>query len=181
MDLSQNYFTLFNLPQQFTIDKRQLAANFRQLQREVHPDRHAGKGKHQQLLAMRFASYVNTAYQTLKSPLLRAEYLLELVQAPVNTQTITVADSEFLLQQMQWRGTLAEANKLQCKQTLKELLQTVSTYRQKLLSAFAHAYDSKDFDSAKEAIAKLSFVEKMMIEIERVECLDNLDDDKLAS
>ena len=169
MNPSRNYFTLFNLPQQFMIDKRQLMANFRQLQREVHPDRHADKGKHQQLLAMRFASYVNTAYQTLKSPLLRAEYLLELAQAPINTQTMTVADSKFLLQQMQWRETLSEAAKSQCKETLAALLQTVSAYRQKLLSAFARAYDLKDFDSAKEAVGKLNFVEKMITEIEQVE------------
>ena len=169
MELSKNYFTLFGLPQQFVIDEQHLADKFRQLQREVHPDRYAGKGKHQQQLAMRFASYVNTAYQTLKSPLPRAEYLLELSQTPINKETMTVADSGFLFQQMQWRDALSEAVELQCKQTLSELMQAVSGYREKLLSAFTRAYDEKHLDTAKEAVAKLHFVEKMMTEIERVE------------
>ena len=169
MDLIQDYFALFNLPQQFEVDKQQLTDKFRQLQREVHPDRHAGEGKHQQRLAVRFASYVNTAYQTLKSPLLRAEYLLELAQVSMNTQTMTIADSDFLFQQMQWRDTLSKAANLQSKQGLTELSQTVSDCREKLLSVFTHNYDEKDFNSAKETVAKLHFVEKIMTEIEQVE------------
>ena len=168
MDLNQNYFSLFNLPQQFTIDQNQLADKFRQLQREVHPDRHVGKGKHQQFLAMQFASHVNTAYQTLKSPLPRAEYLLELAEMPVNKETTTVADADFLFQQMQWRDTLSEAVNQQCEQTLSELLSTVTAQGEKLLLEFNRAYDAKNFVLAKEAVAKLHFIEKMMSEIKQV-------------
>ena len=169
MDLNQNYFSLFKLPQQFAIDEQQLSTRFRQLQREVHPDRYAGKDKHQQMLAMRFSSYINTAYQTLKSPLSRAEYLLELAQMPVNKETMTIADSDFLFKQMEWRDTLSEATDEQCQQTLKELLQTVTDYRATLASAFIQHYDGQDFDTAKETLAKWHFVEKMMNEIGRIE------------
>ena len=162
MELNKNYFALFNLPQQFTIDEQKLADGFRRLQKAVHPDRHAGEGKQQQLLAVRFASYINTAYQRLKSPLSRAEYLLELARIPLDKETMTIADGDFLFQQMQWRDILSEAIKQQCKQTLDELLETVSAYSEMLLSTFTRAYDEQDFDTAKETIAKLHFVEKMM-------------------
>lgn len=175
MDHSQNYFTLFGLPQQFTIDQNQLTDKFRQLQREVHPDRHVGKGKHQQLLAMQFASYVNTAYQTLRSPLKRGEYLLELAEIPINKETMTIGDSGFLLQQMQWRDRLSEAIKQQCKQTLSKLMSTVSDQGEKLLLEFNRTYDAKDFLLAKESIAKLHFVEKMMSEIKQVKFSKTVD------
>jgi molecular chaperone HscB len=180
MDLCQNYFALFNLPQRFMIDQKRLADSFRKLQREVHPDRHIGKGKHQQLLAMRFASYINTAYQTLKSPLLRAGYLLELAQIPMSTQADTITDGDFLFQQMQWRETLAKAVELRCKQTLTELSQTVLDHHEKLLSTFTDAYDQKEFDNAKETIAKLHFVEKIMAEIEQAKHSDAMNDCNLV-
>lgn len=176
MDLNQNYFSLFQLPQQFTLDERRLKERFRQLQREVHPDRHLDKGMHQQRLAVQFASYINTAYQTLKSPLSRAEYLLELAQTTIDAQSMTVADSRFLLQQMQWRDILSDATKDQCKQTAKSLRSDVSAHREQLIAAFVDAYNRGEFDRAKETVAKLHFVEKMMTDIERAFIADIVDD-----
>jgi len=48
------------------------------LQQEFHPDRFASKGDVDKRLAVQTASLINQAYDTLKSPLKRAQYLLEL-------------------------------------------------------------------------------------------------------
>ena len=78
MALSLDYFALFGLPCAFEIDAALLADRYRGLQQNVHPDRHVGATDHEQRLAMQYTTFVNEAYTTLKSPLSRAIYLLEL-------------------------------------------------------------------------------------------------------
>src|SRR6266850_1820053 len=41
MNLHQNHFELFGLPARFAVDAAALEARYRELQREVHPDRFA--------------------------------------------------------------------------------------------------------------------------------------------
>lgn len=59
----------------FDIDLSALKKEYLQLQARVHPDRHTQADKHR---AEQLSSAINTAYQTLKSPLLRAQYILSL-------------------------------------------------------------------------------------------------------
>ncbi|CAN8098585.1 unnamed protein product [Discula destructiva] len=64
----------------FTIDTRALHREFLQLQAASHPDFHHNAAAGSSTLARRKAeavsSHINTAYTTLASPLLRAQYLL---------------------------------------------------------------------------------------------------------
>ncbi|MDH4061074.1 MAG: co-chaperone HscB, partial [Aquincola sp.] len=44
MNLADNDFTLFGLPERFALDRADLDARWRELQSSVHPDRFAGEG-----------------------------------------------------------------------------------------------------------------------------------------
>jgi molecular chaperone HscB len=74
-----DYFTLLGLPQQFELDEDLLTTRFHALSRTVHPDTHGSQSADAQLLAVQLSAAVNDAYRTLKSPFLRAGYLLELL------------------------------------------------------------------------------------------------------
>jgi molecular chaperone HscB len=74
-----DYFTLLGLPRQFPLDEGVLTKRFHALSRSVHPDAHGGESSESQLLAVQLSAAVNDAYRTLKSPFLRAGYLLELL------------------------------------------------------------------------------------------------------
>ncbi len=50
--LQANDFELFELPQQFALDRAQLDERWKALQREVHPDRFAAQGAAAQRVAM---------------------------------------------------------------------------------------------------------------------------------
>ena len=103
VDFSQNYFELFGMPTGFALDTGSLAARYRELQKVVHPDRFAASGERSQRLSLQRATLVNEAYQTLKDPLRRAQYLLEIKAGGQALQESTLNDPEFLMRQMELR------------------------------------------------------------------------------
>ena len=76
--INQNYFEIFDLLESFEIDTESLAARYRDLQNETHPDKFSGGTEEEKLRAVQLNSYLNEAYTTLSSPIKRAGYLLHL-------------------------------------------------------------------------------------------------------
>jgi molecular chaperone HscB len=103
VNLNQNHFELFRLPARFSIDPAALEARYHELQREVHPDRFAAAPDAERRVSMQLATRVNEAYQTLKSPLRRAVYILQLRGVDPELETNTAMRSEFLVEQISWR------------------------------------------------------------------------------
>ncbi len=109
MNLQSNDFELFGLTQQFAQDRVVLDARWKDLQREAHPDKFAAQGAAAQRIAMQWSVRINEAYQRLKDPLKRAAYVCELNGAAVNAHSNTSMPTAFLMQQMQWREALDDA------------------------------------------------------------------------
>ena len=173
MDFTQNYFQLLQLPQQYPVDVKQLSERYRELQKEFHPDKFSSQSSSEQRLSVQFASYINTAYQTLKSPVLRAEYLLSLSGQHVDHQSTTISDHGFLLLQMEWREALSAItvsvndtnSEENAEQELDALHKEVNEYLLKTQCQFEQEYNKQCWDEAKQAIAQLHFIEKMLREI----------------
>ncbi len=105
-DLSSNHFELFGLPQTFDLDRGKLDARYRELQRQVHPDRFASAGDQARRVSMQQAARLNEAYQVLKDPLRRGRYLLELRGMDFDDQQQSLRDTAFLMEQMDLREEL---------------------------------------------------------------------------
>src|SRR5580765_8487763 len=103
VNLNQNHFELFGLPTSFAVDTAALEARYHELQREVHPDRFASAPEAERRVSMQLATRVNEAYQSLKSPLKRAVYILQLRGVDPGFETNTAMPPEFLMEQMSWR------------------------------------------------------------------------------
>lgn len=104
MDFHQNYFEIFGLPVDYAVDASALAERFRNLQKEMHPDKHAASSEHEQRLSMQWSSLINTAHDTLKAPLPRAIYMMELKGREVDhNPTLPPA---FLMEQIELREEL---------------------------------------------------------------------------
>ena len=101
------YFAMFGLQPSFLIDSKALAATYRELAKDVHPDRFAGAAAATQREAVERAARLNDAFQTLKSPTQRALYLLR-QQAELPEET-TIQDGEFLFRK--WNGVNMETCK----------------------------------------------------------------------
>ncbi|HEX8839074.1 MAG TPA: Fe-S protein assembly co-chaperone HscB, partial [Sphingomicrobium sp.] len=109
MNLQDDDFALFGVPERFAQDRAVIDARWKDLQREAHPDRFAAQGAAAQRVAMQWSVRINEAYKRLKDPLRRAAYLCELRGAPINAENNTAMPTKFLIEQMAWRESLEEA------------------------------------------------------------------------
>ena len=73
-----DYFTCLGFPRRLTIDSGRLEAKFYELSRAFHPDFYQNKSETEQAISLSNAATLNTAYRTLRDPIQRAEYLLDL-------------------------------------------------------------------------------------------------------
>lgn len=166
MNLQDNDFALFDMPERFALDSAELDRRWKALQRQVHPDRHSDQGAAGQRLAMQWSVRVNEAYQRLKDPLKRAAYLCELRGAPINAEQNTAMPAAFLIQQMQWRESLEDAASVD---ELDDLRRQTLRAQTDLLTDIAQALDGAA-GGATDAAAKvraLMFVRRFTQDIER--------------
>jgi molecular chaperone HscB len=169
-DFKQNYFQLFDLPAQFTLDQAQLGARYRQLQGELHPDRYASASEHEQRVAVQYSALVNEAYATLRKPLGRALYLLELTgmsQEEISSQQI---DGGFLIEQMELREKLEAMDGLVDPDTVLDHLVTEISSDIKMHQAeFDGAYAANNLPSAAAACVKMQYLGKLLQQAEQIE------------
>jgi molecular chaperone HscB len=168
--LDDDDFTLFGLPRRFALDRAQLDASWRALQAKVHPDRFASEGSAAQRLAMQWAVRINEAYQRLKDPLKRAALLCELSGTPIQAESNTAMPPAFLVQQMEWRESLEEAQTVEQVQALDE---QIAEHERGMFEQVRLALDEyHDAGKASQLVRALMFVARFRSDIDhRLEAL----------
>lgn len=165
-NFQHNHFQLFGIAQSFKLDMAQLETSFRTLQAQVHPDKSAHLADSEQRLAMQRSTLVNEAYQTLKSPIKRARYLLSLQGVDTQEETNTAMPVDFLMSQMEWREAVVEAERLRDVATLEQLETRMKTDTRELEAQLAVKIDAEhDYEVAAQLVRKLRFMEKLAEEI----------------
>jgi molecular chaperone HscB len=106
---SEDCFSLLGLAREYAIDVAELDRRFRELSRQLHPDRYARAEPRERRLSLERATRLNDAYRYLKDWRLRAAYLLKLAGADPFVEARSYADPEFLEEQLEWREGLAIA------------------------------------------------------------------------
>lgn len=172
LSLAATDFELFELPTQFELNRNQLDAQWKALQQQVHPDQFASQGPADKRLAMQWSVRVNEAYQRLKDPLRRAAYLCELHGAPLQAEDNTSMPAAFLMQQMQWREDLDEA---QTETALTTLQSEIHDAKQSALQRCAQSLDiDKNWMAAVQEVRALMFIERFEEDLNNR--LDRLED-----
>lgn len=170
-----DYFSLFGLPNSYQLDLNELAARYRDLQRAVHPDRHANSADNEKLLSLTRAAELNDAYQTLKDPVLRAKYLWQR-QGGIWQDERTIADPAFLMAQIEWREQIDQAESdrdIDTLQSLSQKLRGEQRQQEKRVAALFANGQLHDVVLARSEIQKLMFFRKLQIEADqRLETLD---------
>ncbi|WP_310450352.1 Fe-S protein assembly co-chaperone HscB [Sulfuritalea sp.] len=167
LNFAADHFTLFGLPRAQSLDLESLENSFRAVQAKVHPDKHAHAGDADRRLAMQWATRVNEAFQTLKSPGKRARYLLSLLGHDPQIESNTAMPTEFLISQMELREAVIEARAAANEDALDavrlRLLNEIKVEYQRLAELIDVA---KDFAAAGNLVRQLMFQEKLLNEID---------------
>ena len=179
MDMKKNYFQLLALPTVFEIDRNALTNNYRDLQRQFHPDKFANSSDMEKRFSVQNSAQINDAFQTLKNPLKRAIYLLSLLGLELKDNETTM-DPLFLMQQMELREQLEQIEQQSDPYSALEKMQTdvlekFNLHINELVSLFDLAEkhnDSAANESLKEIrniILKLQFLNKLQQQCDDLE------------
>jgi len=175
MDISKNFFEFFGLPVSFQIDQSLLSERYRELQKQLHPDRHAHLSEREQRLSVQYTAHLNEGMATLKSPLRRAQYLLLIEGVDTTGESSVKIDPGFLMQQMEMRERLEDARHAADPfAELESLSDEVQAELVGLRQQFEAEHQAKALEGAAAVVRKMQFLEKLIIEIENLE--DHLDD-----
>jgi molecular chaperone HscB len=76
-------FAILGLPRRLTVDTADLEHRWLAASRAVHPDRHQTADERTRMLSLAASAAVNQAYRTLRDPVARGRYWLELHRVPI--------------------------------------------------------------------------------------------------
>lgn len=168
-----NYFEIFSLPVSFDVNLALLNSSYRELQRAVHPDKFAHASEQQQLLSVQKAAQINDAYQTLKSPVSRAEYMLKLAGVELHHEQQTIKDPVFLMQQMELREELEEisdtADPEKAIAAFEGQLKLMINGLQDKIRSLLQTGEPQALAQAADEVRKLKFKLKLQHELEQLE------------
>lgn len=167
IDLTQDFFALFELPRRYAIDESALEAAWHDLQAQVHPDRHVHRSDVEKRLSMQWATRVNEGFRTLRQPLSRAQYLLELAGVDAGLETNTAMSPEFLMEQMEWREAVEEAREAAEVTELEGLHKRLIGHAREVRGHLAAQLDDEhDYEAAADTVRRLMFIDKLQHEID---------------
>ena len=175
IDFSRNHFELFGLPERFHFDTASLDSAYRALQSEVHPDCFARAPEAEQRLALQSSARVNEAYQALRDPVARAQYLLSLHGIEAFAETDTVLPYEFLERQLERREAADEAVAAGDASRLEALVADIRADANALEQRLAARLDAEAaWDAARADVRELRFLSKLAADIDEMQ--SGLDD-----
>jgi molecular chaperone HscB len=165
-DITRDHFALFDFAPAFALDIAQLDQRYREVQARVHPDKHAHLPAAEQRVAMQWATHANEAYQTLKSPLKRAQYLLALRGVDPQIERNTAMPMEFLVQQLECREAVSEARSEHDMDSLEDLQRDMRKEIKAEYVIVGQELDAGENEAAAQTVRRLLFKEKLLHEIE---------------
>lgn len=159
-----DFFTKLCMPIDFEIGRKNLEVAYFALQRKLHPDLFINKSEKEKTLSLQQTMVLNEAFDTLKSPLKRAEYILNLQGILVNKDGQGIKPSQkILMESMEARQELSEANaekKIEIeRRTIENKMLCIADIKDQLCD--------KKFDKAAQSTIRLRYLEKLIEEVRR--------------
>ena len=155
-----DHFARLGLARGFEIDLADLDRRYFGLQRNLHPDRFARRTAKERAIAESQAASLNQAYETLKEPLRRAEYLLSLRGRAIDGEA-TISDPKLLMEAMEWREELAEAEDAAA---VDALVARAAAEAKAAEGEIDRAFADDDLDGATQFALRLRYLSKLIDE-----------------
>ena len=160
----KNYFKIFSLQQNFSIDKNKLEESYLNLQQLLHPDNFQQKSAIELNLALQHTSMVNEAYLNLKSDLKRSEYLLKIENIIVNqdNKSSISPDNDLLNYIFNLRDEIED---IEDQQELKAIKENIKKEVINIIKELEQLFTKKQYDIIAKLTIKLRYLEKIQEEL----------------
>lgn len=154
-----DHFRRLNLEPGFDLKTADLERQYFGLQRYLHPDRFAARSSREKALSLQHATALNEAYEVLRQPLRRGEYLLSLCgRTQAGEGGVTIADKALLMEAMERRERLAEAAS---PAEIEALIRETEAEAQALEGEIGLAFAADDLDTAGQGLLRLRYLVKL--------------------
>ena len=153
--LNLNYFEIFGIEAQITIDIEHLNSQYLTLQSEFHPDKFVNASNLEKSMATRISTYINDAYNTLSDLVERVDYILQINNYSKEEHT-TFKNTNFLTDQMMLSEKIENANPSQYKSIQNE----ISIEINKIITEMKNNLSNRDFDILLENNYMVKFYKK---------------------
>lgn len=151
-------FARMGVQPQFEVDGALLERRYFDRQRKLHPDRFTARPAKEREFSLQHSANLNEAYQTLRTPVRRAEYLLALHGRPMRgSREETVDDPEILLRALEMREELQDASTRAEAEVVEARARVEANECTRQLAA---AFAVSDFDAAGRLTLRLKYLDK---------------------
>ena len=103
-----DYFDRLGLPRRFPLDGAELERQYLARSREIHPDYHLAGSDAELAASLELSAAVNEAYNTLRDPFARADYILKLEGGPTASEHKQMPPA-FLAEMLEAREEIEQA------------------------------------------------------------------------
>ncbi len=148
---AQSKFAVLGVPQRYDLPAEELEQRYRELSLKLHPDR-AAKAERGRALAA--ATALNDAYRALRSPVGRAEHLLELAGMTIGDNE--PVDEQFLVEVLELRERAAAGDP-----TVKP---EVAARRDAALARLPELFGEGRLEDAKAELIALRYYDRLLEE-----------------
>ncbi|MDP6164193.1 MAG: Fe-S protein assembly co-chaperone HscB [Candidatus Thioglobus sp.] len=165
----QNYFELFDLETSFFISDSILKDSYRREIARFHPDKFASKTDSEKLQALQNTSLLNTAFESIKSPLNRASYLLKLEGVDPFDEKDTAMEHDFLTSQIELREELELIESKKETDQLEDFIDRIESHVHSKIEVISNAFkDCNDVLEIKKEVRELKFYEQLAKESSKI-------------
>jgi molecular chaperone HscB len=162
-DTATDHFAVLGVPRAYALDVGDAEARFKELSRQLHPDRFAKADPRARRASLARSVQLNEAWRTLRDPVRRAEYLLSLsgyaigaeegASRPAGASEAAAAETKrvpitappaLLMEILELREALGEAREAGDQARVRQMAADVGTRSDGALAAVATALDQAD-------------------------------------
>ena len=155
-------FALLGLAPTFDVDLAALERAFFERSKQLHPDRAGGASAAERVAVLTQSRALNDAYQLIKRPVPRAEYLL--ARAGVTIGDNERLDPAFLMEILELREELAEARAAGNTALVGKLQAAMQARRNDALGALSPLFAAGDLAAVKDRLILLRYVNRYLEE-----------------
>jgi molecular chaperone HscB len=169
-------FDVLGLTPALELDTSVLEQRYRELQRQLHPDKFVQAGSSERRSALSRAVSVNDAYRVLKDPLKRAELLFARLSGSAAQREAETADPALLMEVMELREELSGVKQRGDLQRASELRRDVQVRQESALATLKQTFDTpaaelslEQLHLAGHALSRLRYYTRFQDEVDAIE------------